>query len=464
MHRNSGVPNHGYALLVDGGTFNGHAVAAIGMTKAAHIYWRAQTAYQTPASDFADHADALEASCRDLVGASLMGLSTDAPAGPSGQTITAADCTSVTEMAAAVELRTSPDEQCNFQPLLQPGSPALCGAEKKPKRVFHADFEKKNKPLEHWTLSNQGRYAGWPGTDWQGQGSLPGDRAGTAAFAADPDAGNCDQGAGDVSGVMTMTSKEIHLPGGKNHTPRLTFEHYVATENGFDGGNVKISVNGGAFELLPASAFVFNPYNAVLVTEAAGNTNPLAGQPGFTGTDGGKLGGSWGQSQVDLTTIGVKPHDKIRIALRLRHRRLRRHRRLVRRQRRGPDVRHEEGAGSTARKRRGFGALSLTCRGAAERSAAPPAPCSLGALFGERDRVHPLGRGNREDGRVGRGDPMSVGGDGKQRAVGERQRALARVVVACSQLTRERAVPVGEARAPSARRRSRVRPPEPGHS
>ena len=29
-------------------------------------------------------------------------------------------------------------------------------------------------------------------------------------------------------------------------------------------------------------------------TAAAGNTNPLAGQPGFTGTDGGEVAGSWG--------------------------------------------------------------------------------------------------------------------------------------------------------------------------
>ena len=35
VHTNSGVPNHGYALLVDGGTYNGHTVAPIGFVKAA---------------------------------------------------------------------------------------------------------------------------------------------------------------------------------------------------------------------------------------------------------------------------------------------------------------------------------------------------------------------------------------------------------------------------------------------
>ena len=73
VHTNSGVPNHGFALLVDGGTFNGQTVTGIGLTKAAHIYWRAQDVYQTPTSNFADHADALEASCTDLIGQNLAG-------------------------------------------------------------------------------------------------------------------------------------------------------------------------------------------------------------------------------------------------------------------------------------------------------------------------------------------------------------------------------------------------------
>ena len=68
VHSNSGVPNHGFALLVDGGTYNGQTINAIGLTKASHLYWRAQSVYQTRTSDFDDHADALEASCTDLIG------------------------------------------------------------------------------------------------------------------------------------------------------------------------------------------------------------------------------------------------------------------------------------------------------------------------------------------------------------------------------------------------------------
>jgi Zn-dependent metalloprotease len=310
VHTNSGVPNHGFALLVDGGTYNGRTVAAIGLTKAAHLYWRAQSVYQTEGSKFPDHADALEASCTDLIGINLTGLSTGAPAGPSGQAIGAADCAAVTQMIAAIELRTNPAAQCNFQPLLKPGEPDLCAGQKNPPVVYEETFED---GLAGWSLSNQGVFSGWPGLNWQASSTLPGGRSGTAAFAVDPDAGNCDQGAGDVSGVMRLTSPSIALPNAAILSPRLTFRHYVATEANFDGGNLKISVNGGPFELVPASAFIFNAYNTTLTTAAGGNTNPLAGQPAFSGTDGGEVFGSWGLSQVNLTAIGISPGDTIQL-------------------------------------------------------------------------------------------------------------------------------------------------------
>ncbi len=311
VHTNSGVPNHGFALLVDGGTFNGQTVAGIGLTKAAAIYWQAQSVYQTPTSDFADHADALEAACTDLTGAALQGLSTSAtPAGPSSEVITAADCAAVSAMIAAVELRTEPT-QCNFQPLLAPNPPDLCadtGSAATP--IFSDDFEA---GLGGWELSNQGVYAGWPELDWTLAATLPGGRSGAAAFAADPNAGNCDAGEGDISGEMRMTSAAIAIPSGATVSPRLAFDHYVATELGYDGGNLAISVNGGPFATVPARAFTFNPYNLTLVTAAAGNTNPLAGLPAFSGTDGGQVTGSWGQSQVNLVRAGAHPGDTIRL-------------------------------------------------------------------------------------------------------------------------------------------------------
>ncbi len=64
--------------------------------------------------------------------------------------------------------------------------------------------------------------------------------------------------------------------------------------------------------MIPASAFIYNGYNATLFTAGQGNTNPMAGQQAFTGSDGGSVDGSWGRSIIDLTGIANKK-DKIQL-------------------------------------------------------------------------------------------------------------------------------------------------------
>jgi len=306
VHSNSGIPNHGYALLVDGGAYNGVSVPGIGLTKAAAIYFRAMTEYQTPTTKFTDHADALEASCTDLVGQPINELSTDPnESAVSGEVIGAADCAAVGAMAEAVELRTEPT-QCNFQPLLDPNAPPVCGSGTQ-SAFFEEGFED---GLEGWTLDSSAVFDPTQAIAWEASSTLPGGREGAAAFAPDPEEGNCSGGAGDASGLSQLTSPAVDIPVGDGAL-RLTFDHYVATEAGWDGGNLKISVNGGGFELVPAGAYVFNDYNSTLNTAEAGNTNPLAGQAGFTGTDGGEVTGSWGQSQIDLSMVGVSPGDSV---------------------------------------------------------------------------------------------------------------------------------------------------------
>jgi len=304
VHTNSGVPNHTFALIVDGGTFNGQTVMGIGLTKAAHIYWRAQAYYQSPATDFADHADSILAACNDLRGINLPSLTTGLP---SGQVIIAGNCHQVDYASLATELSTPPS-QCNFQPLLDPNTPPLCAAGQTVTDFFADDFEA---GLGNWTLSNVGVFSGWPTHDWEADSSLPGGRAGTGAFGVDPAAGNCDGGDGDVSGVVYMESQTIVIP--PNVTPKFAFDHYVASEATYDGGNVQVSVNGGAYALVPAAAYTFNAYNTTLTSAAGGNTNPLAGQAAFSGTDGGSVSGSWGQSQVDLSYLGLAPGDSVRL-------------------------------------------------------------------------------------------------------------------------------------------------------
>ena len=142
------------------------------MVKAANLYWRAQSVYQTPTTNFDADADALQASCQDLIGVPLEGLSTaSTPAGPSGHAITTSDCAAVDEMIAAVELRVDPSAQCNFKPILQQNPPALCANTKNPPVFYSEGFES---GLAGWTLTNQGVFSGWPGLDWTQTTSLPG--------------------------------------------------------------------------------------------------------------------------------------------------------------------------------------------------------------------------------------------------------------------------------------------------
>lgn len=89
VHSNSGVGNHGYALMVDGGTYNGFTVAGIGLIKAGKIEYRALTQYLLPSSTYADKYDAVNQSCLDLIGT----------AG-----ISAADCIEVQKALDAVEM------------------------------------------------------------------------------------------------------------------------------------------------------------------------------------------------------------------------------------------------------------------------------------------------------------------------------------------------------------------------
>jgi Zn-dependent metalloprotease len=306
VHTNSGIPNHGFSLLVDGGTYNGRTVSAIGLTKAAHIYYRAQSVYQVFDSDFADHADALQASCGDLIGQPLNALN----GGPSGEQITDGDCTQVETMIAAVELRTPPTF-CNFAPLLDPRTAPTCSASTTTGTTTAiASFDFETDPTSTWTVSRSNTAPGFTARDWTWTSSLPSGKTGAGFFAPDPNIGSCQ--AQNEAGVLELTSPDIVVPATANFA-RATFEHWVSSEPGFDGGNLTISVNGGAWQLVPPSEFSFNSYNAFLFSAAQGDTNPLAGQPAWTGTNDGTVnGGSWGRSHVNLGNF-ANPGDTIRL-------------------------------------------------------------------------------------------------------------------------------------------------------
>lgn len=311
VHINSGIPNHAYALLVDGGTYNGQTVNGLGFVKAAHIFWRAQSVYLTPTSGFSDLANALVAAGSDLIGINLQGLSTSATAaGLSGETITVSDLESVTAAILAVELRINP-EACGYEPILGLTLPLCEAATTNP--LFFEDWES---GLGDWTVIDlPSNPSTWQSRNWAINSALPSGRSGSAIFGIDPINGNCQNDL--ENGIIRLQSPLITIPNITEGTFDMAFNHFVSTENQYDGGNIKYSLSGGPWVVVPSSAFSENPYNSPLNTIGQGNDNPMQGQPAFNGTDGGSLTGSWGKSVIDLSSLGVVANSNIQFRFEL---------------------------------------------------------------------------------------------------------------------------------------------------
>ncbi len=311
VHSNSGISNHAFALLVDGGSYDGHDIPALGWTKTSHIYWRAMSTYQVPVTDFPDHADALEQSCRDLIGAEINEVFLDTP---SSATIEAEDCQTVAKVIDAVKFRTWP-EQCGFEPMLAQNPPPACDGTGEV--VYEADFED---DAAGWTVGR--RDIADPETfderDWERVDALPDERPGSAFFVPDPaQAGNCDDDL--ENGALYLDSPVIALPEAEGLVgrPLLTFEHYVSSQPSRDGGNIKVSVNGGPPQNVAPEDFVFNGYDQTLYLSGPNPNNPnvngpLAGEFAFHGTDEGTHKGTWGQTQIDLTRF-AGPGDEVQL-------------------------------------------------------------------------------------------------------------------------------------------------------
>ncbi len=321
VHTNSGVPNHAYAMLVDGKEFNGVVIPKIGMTKAAQIYLQAATHYQTPTTNFAQHADALDQSCQDLKGVALK----DVLGNLSTEVIVPADCAAVAAAMVAVEMRQNPKEKCGYRNILQPeaDTPAICPAGQFEFPDFKETWETGSIPAG-WTQSQNlaGDTEPQP-FEWVITSSPPAPHKGKAVFADNNGFGSCAPG-GDTSASFSLDTPEITVTDAASF---LKFTHYVQTENGYDGGNLKFSVNGAAFAIVPAEAFVHNGHSGAFEDPPLGpppfpadptglvggnNTNPLAGQIAWTGSDQGESTGSWGTTIVDLAALGAGSGAKIK--------------------------------------------------------------------------------------------------------------------------------------------------------
>lgn len=272
VHFNSGLPNLAYALMVDGGDRNGFTVTAIGITKAAAIHYRVLTEYLLSGSDFADHYDATNQACTDLLG--TLG-------------IIPADCVEVDEALQAVEMN-SPWACLPAQS----GDPAFCGVGEEAVDLVSYDFT--TSPWTNWTSYTSDLSAQW---GWYLGGYSPSG----GPFVYGPDVNF------NATFDMRMNS-DLAIPAGGAKL-RLTHSFGFEYRPGdyFDGGFIMYSTNSGVdWQVADCSSCEGLGY---LGTISEDYNNFMGGSAGFVGTSFG-----YTLSQLDLTPFAGQ---NLRLALRV---------------------------------------------------------------------------------------------------------------------------------------------------
>lgn len=309
VHFNSSIPNHAFALLVDGGSYNGVTVRGIGLQKALHIYWRAMRYYQVPDTDFADHADALMQSARDLIGHALTPLRVTAG---DYQTLSTAridedDLAQVDRALTAVEMR-AVAHQCDFLTIMDSDLTALCPLATMD-TVFAEDFEA---DTDAWETQTTAVGAGFEEAPWRQVDQLPDGRRGKAMFV--PNGITTDCSASNQAGVTSLISPRFTVPDLAEGDQLVLFlDHYLALEWNWDGANIKLQRNDGAWQEIAYERGIHNGYNGLIIEERYGNINPMAGQVAWYGTtDGTNNESIWAQTQLSVTGM-LESGDQVRL-------------------------------------------------------------------------------------------------------------------------------------------------------
>ncbi|MBK9123892.1 MAG: M4 family metallopeptidase [Chloroflexi bacterium] len=240
VHINSGIGNKTTYLMVDGDTFNSVTVTGIGIDKTLAVFYRAQTSFLTSGSMYVDLYNALVTGCSQLVG------------GAAG--ITAGDCAQVQNAAQATEL----DEPSLFLPVVAP----VCDGGSVASDLFFEDFEVN--PTSRWVETGHT-------TVWT-IGSTDSPISGAQSLRG-LDLGSTSDGRAEMnSSVLLPADAKLHF-----------IHNYDFEIEGWDGGVVEYSTNGGASwsRLTNASLEAGEGYVDALETAGNGNTNVLAGQEAF---------------------------------------------------------------------------------------------------------------------------------------------------------------------------------------
>ncbi|HSJ52626.1 MAG TPA: M4 family metallopeptidase, partial [Anaerolineae bacterium] len=262
VHINSGVGNKAAFLMVDGGSFGGYNVGALGIDKTADIWYEAQTNLLTSGADYSNLHDALLQACTNLIGTGG---------------ITAANCQEVGDAVNATKMG-QPPSGCEtiHLPLCNTGRPVA---------LFSDDLE--NPASGKWTHGALSGADEW----YYPPASNPYDFDSTYATSGRYNLWGYAQGA-TADTYMRMTS-DVLLP----QNTLLQFEHaYMFEANSFsnyDGGVLEYSTTGGTSWNDAGSLMVDNGYGGTLAS-----SNPLGGRSAFVDTSYG-----YGSTRLDLSSL-----------------------------------------------------------------------------------------------------------------------------------------------------------------
>ena len=255
VHYNSGINNKAVFLMVDGGTFNGKTVTALGWDKTAAIYYEVNTNLLSSGADYWDLYYALQQACTNLIGQ---------------KGITAGDCAEVKDALDAVEMNGQPAPNFNTDaPYCDTGNPVST--------ILSDDLEA---GTGNWTFTN---------------GASPRWQVDSPDYGPFAQSGLHSLYADDYPDVVTDATARLKPFFVQNNT-YLRFAQAYDFETGyntgdptfhnFDGGVLEYSLNNGASWVDAGSLIDVNGYKGTLFTGAG---NPLSGRSAFVGTSHGYI-------------------------------------------------------------------------------------------------------------------------------------------------------------------------------
>jgi Zn-dependent metalloprotease len=249
VHYNSGINSKAVFLMVDGGTFNGKTVTALGWDKVGAIYYEVNTNLLISGADYSDLYYALQQACANLLGQ---------------HGITSEDCVQITNAADAVEMNGQPEPNFNTDA-------PLCGGGNPVNSFFYDDLEN---GLSNWTFNN-GAYTRWQLDSPDGAYA----RSGLHSLFANGQPGGVTDATARLAPVVIPANGYLHFAQAYGFSS-LGEGYY------FDGGVLEYSTNNGDTWVDAGSLIDYNGYKGNIFADFG---NPLAGRSGFVAASHGYI-------------------------------------------------------------------------------------------------------------------------------------------------------------------------------